>query len=129
MKLKYIVYMVFILVSCRPKEKLSISGYAYENEVISIYNENSIEVFNLKVNSEVTDISGLCVLFEQTNIYKKNKDFKIRVVLDSNNLKLIDTVVIIKKENKEPFILFADPKDTRFKRKIFIDDDSRYIKY
>lgn len=132
MKLKNIKYLFIIIIvymSCKPKKSILITGFAHKNDHISILDENNKIIYNLIVNTDFNDFSNLYVLYEETKIYKKNKDFNLRIILDSSNIKLIDTIVIINKENKEPFILFADPKDVGFKRKIFIDDDSKYIKY
>lgn len=134
MKLEYMKYLftvltIILLVSCKPKENILITGVAHKNDIITIFDDSNQIVFEMTVNTSSIDISGFCVLYEETKIYKKNKDFKLRVVLDSSSLRLVDTIVVIKKENIEPFILFSDPKDVGFKRKIFIDDDSKYIKY
>lgn len=131
MKLKSMKYLLIIIItfmSCKPKESILITGFAHKNDNISILDEKNRIVYNLIVNTDFNSFSNLYVLYEETKIYKKNKDFNLRITLDSNNIRLIDTIVIINKENIKPFILFADPKDVGFKRKIFIDDDSKYIK-
>lgn len=129
MKSSLLFLLLISIVSCKNKESILITGLAHKNDIITIFNENNQDVFKMTVNTNSIDISGYCVLYEETKIYKKNRDFELRVVLDSSNSILIDTTIVIKKENKEPFILFADPKDVGFKRKIFLDDDSKYIKY
>lgn len=129
MKSSLLFLLLISIVSCKSKESILITGLAHKNDIITIFNENNLDVFKMTVNTNSIDISGYCVLYEETKIYKKNRDFELRVVLDSSNSILIDTTIVIKKENKEPFILFADPKDVGFKRKIFLDDDSKYIKY
>lgn len=129
MKNSLLLILLISIVSCESKENILITGVAHKNDIITIFNDNNQDVFKMTVNSNSIDNSGYCVLYEETKIYKKNRDFELRVVLDSSNLILIDTIIVIKKENKEPYILFADPKDFGFKRKVFIDDDSKYIKY
>lgn len=129
MKNSLLFILLISIVSCESKENILITGVAHKNDIITIFNDNNQDVFKMTVNSNSIDNSGYCVLYEETEIYKKNRDFELRVVLDSSNLILVDTIIVIKKENKEPFILFADPKDFGFKREVFIDDDSKYIKY
>lgn len=129
MKNSLLLILLISIVSCESKENILITGVAHKNDIITIFNDNNQDVFKMTVNSNSIDNSGYCVLYKETKIYKKNRDFELRVVLDSSNLILIDTIIVIKKENKEPYILFADPQDFGFKRKVFIDDDSKYIKY
>lgn len=126
MKLKFIYFFLLPLFGCKEKREITITGFAWKNEIISIYNENNNEFFSMRVDDKMKNEDGLSTLYYYTNIYVRNKDIKLRVILDSANINLMDTIVLIPSSNNEPYILFGNPKYSNQLRTVEVYDDANF---
>ncbi len=105
-------------------------GFAYENDklTIQVASDNNSIVMTANTNQ---DSNKVLSFYEKGKLYIDNTDTKVEIMIDSNNTRLLDTLVIIPKSYKKPFISFVYPsKKTQYKRKIFIEDyaDGRILK-
>lgn len=113
-------------IACKEKRETIITGFAWKNEIISVYNENNNKLFSMRVDDKMKNEDGLSALYYYTNIYVKNKDMKLRIVLDSANINLMDTTVLILSSNNEPYILFGNPKYSNQLRTVEVYDDIKF---
>ena len=93
-----------------------------------ILNTERNKLLKIKINGKE---NGICSFYQKIKLYSEKNDIKVTVLIDSNNVRVLDTFVIIPKTYKEPFISFLNPYSQRkYKRKIFIADegDSSFIK-
>jgi len=122
MKLKLIYFFLFTLIACKEKREIIITGFAWKNEIISVYNENNNKLFSTRVDED-----GLSTLYYYTHIYVKNKNMKLRVVLDSANINLMDTIVLVLSSNNDPYILLGNPKYSNQLRTAEVYDGTKFI--
>lgn len=119
--------LLLFLFSC--KKEVEILGFAYRNDKVTIIKDD--RVFSILVNGN-EDENKLCYFYKKLNLTSYGKDIKIKINLDSSKVRLLDTIIVISSNNKEPFISFLYPSnETRFNRTVFIADqaDSTFIKY
>ncbi len=116
--------------SCYRQKEIRAIGFAYRNDSIILRTEENVLV-SFNVNGE-EDKNRICSFNKKTKLYSEKKDIRLNVVIDSSNIRVLDTFVIIPKNYKEPFISFLHPSaETEYKRKLFIADesDSSFLKY
>jgi hypothetical protein len=99
-------------------------GNVYNNDNIRIF-ENEKLIFNQKINCN-SDSHKLCSFVDtilKTHDSNNNLNFKI----DSSCIIVLDTSIIISTKLKKPSVSFVQPSaKTKFKRKIFLDDENKY---
>ncbi|MNE34530.1 hypothetical protein D3C80_1282560 [compost metagenome] len=106
LKHKLILFGLFLFL-CSCKKNVNFLGFAYKNDTITISKDNN-EILNIVPNSN-GDKNRLCHLYENLSLISFGKDIKLKIVIDSNQVKLLDTIIIIRARNKEPFISFLYP--------------------
>jgi|GEM_PF-1838512 len=121
----FLVFAIFLTYGCVEKKEVNITGFAFKGEIIKIYDGNKA-VFEMKVNKNREN--DLCILYEHFQISQNDQNVKLNIILDSSDIELIDTLLIIPLNNKQPFILFSDPLDTDYKRIVGIHDNMDYYK-
>jgi len=124
LKLLIAAFIIFFsLLSCQQK-KIIVSGYAFGNDLISIsFKSKRILHYVHKCTS-----SEPCSIYEQVNL-DNYVDGEISIRIDSMGHKLIDTSFFLESKNKEPVILFQNPRETNCKRKIVMLNISKEVKY
>lgn len=124
-----IMFPAFILISCSSQKEITIIGYAYKKDKITIMN-NGRRMLYLIVNDN-EDANRLCSFNTKVEVVQSSPNIQLKIRLDSERKNLLDTVISIPINSKEPFVSFLHPTDTISKRSIFLGDltDSSYIKY
>lgn len=120
----------FIFSSCTSLKKIKILGFVYRGEEV-IIKENG-EIVMRFTPQGVEDENKICSFNEELAIPFKKQDLVLNVAINSYRGKLLDTVVIVSKNSKEPFVSIEYPSIKKsFRRTLFVADtnDSSYIKY
>ena len=112
------------------KREIHIIGFGYKNDVIQVKQSN-ITIEKYKVEEINVDSNRVCSFYETFNYYTFSGNANLIIEIDSAGQKLLDTVLILTQKNKDPFISFQSPIETKFKRKFFVVDetDKYFIKY
>ena len=109
--------------SCNEQKEVRTIGFAYMGDSIILYGGPN-EVFGILVDG-LKDRNRICSFNQKTKLSSKGIDVKLTVVIDSNAIRVLDTFVIVSKNNIQPFISFVYPsEETKYKRKIFIGDEA-----
>jgi hypothetical protein len=116
---------LLLLSSSNRKREVTIVGFMYPKEHVEVS-------FDGKkwspVNSNMTPQPyNLLAFYEQRKIDVSNKEFRAKV--DSAGIVLLDTLLLISKNNKSPLISFISPLETMPKRAVFTADDDTLLKY
>lgn len=120
----------FILSSCTSLKKIKILGFVYQGEEV-IIKENGEIVMHFTPKG-VEDENKICSFNEELAIPFKKQDLVLNVTINSDRGKLLDTVINVSKNSKEPFVSIEYPSiKNSFRRTLFVADanDSSYIKY
>jgi len=120
--------LIFCL-SCSFQKEVTLIGFAYKNDSITIRQGKQI-LLNIRVTGS-EDKNRLCSFNQKIKALQSPKGIQLNIRLDSSGTNLLDTIVLIQKNSKEPFISFLYPTETNSKRILFLGDetDSNYIKY
>ena len=102
------------------RKEIQITGFKYQEEKIEIAFSGKNRMI-IKSNCQSNE---LCPFYEKIKFYQYFGDVKLHVVLDSLNVKRIDTVIIIPYKNKMPVLSFKDPKETISSRDVFLFDQT-----
>ena len=118
-----LLIILYIYSSCYRQKEIRAIGFAYKGDNIILHTEQDIQL-SINVNG-VEDENRICSFNKKIRLYNEKKDTKLTIVIDSSNIKVLDTFVIIPKNYKEPFISFIYPSmETKYRRKIFIADET-----
>jgi len=66
----------------------------------------------------------VCSFYETFNYYTLNGRVTLNIEIDSANHKLLDTLVLLTGKHERPFISFEKPTETKFKRRLFIGNQT-----
>jgi hypothetical protein len=125
MKNYKLILLYFLLCSCSNKRVIEITGYGYKNDKVIVI-ENKKEIINFKVSGK-EDEKRLCS-FNESKLKISSSDIKVNFQIDSSGIFVLDTLLIIPKELKNPFISVVYPSvKSKFKRKILLADDSMFV--
>jgi len=125
----YCIFVFVLFISCTKKREVKVLGYAYKGEKI-IVTQDQDTLLDFKVE-EGGDSISVCSFYKRTDFNINKEKLILKVVVDSNNIKVLDTVIYFSKE-KEPFISLLYPYDVKDnKRKLFLGNeaDSTFLKY
>lgn len=128
-KLITLTASIFIFFSCSEKREIKILGYSYPNDRIIVTLDGNI-LYDRHVYGTI-DKNNLCTFYEP-KIKISASNLMINFKIDSSGVSIIDTLLLIPKENKAPFVSFLYPSvKYKFKRKIILGDDNNdnFIKY
>ncbi|MDX6183951.1 hypothetical protein SGQ44_17120 [Flavobacterium sp. Fl-77] len=115
-----------ILTSCSNNRKIEITGYAYRNDKVVIF-ENRKEILNFKISGKI-DEKKLCSFYE-SKLKIKPSNVELNFKIDSSGILVLDTCLVIPKEFKNPFVSIIYPSaKSKFKRKILLADDRMFVK-
>lgn len=109
--------------------EFQIFGSSYKNDLIIVkYNKRII--FEYKVVNGV-DFDNIGNIYKTRNLITPKRDIQLNVLIYSNSkICILDSIVTISKENKEPFISFISPLSYKKENiKFFIGDNSKILKY
>lgn len=120
------IFLCYFFISCFQKKEIEISGYAYKGDIITIVSEDKV-VFKKNIDEVFSD-NNYFLLNEKFQVYQKNENCKLKIVLDSSQIRLLDTIIEISENNHKPFILFSDPLETKFKRVVGVHNAVDYIR-
>lgn len=110
--------------SCHRKKEVKVLGFAYKDDKVTILVAPKNKPLVITANTN-QDSNKICSFYEKEKLYIEDNDTKVKIIIYSNNIKVLDTLVIIPKAYKEPFISFIYPsRETQHKRKIFIEDEA-----
>jgi hypothetical protein len=124
-----ITYCIFVFISCTKKREVKVLGYAYKGEKV-IVTQDQDTLLDFKVE-EGGDSISICSFYKKTDFDINKVKSILRIVVDSNSINVLDTVIYFSKE-KEPFISLLYPYDLKDnKRKIFVGNeaDSTFLKF
>jgi hypothetical protein len=126
MKRLIVLSLFYTLLSCTNKRNIDVSGYAYSNDSIMIA-DNENEILKIKaIGNE--DGRKLCPVNE-SEVKIKSSEVKLKVKIDSSEIVVLDTVLIIPEHYTRPFITFVYPSSkTKFKRMVLMGDKSMFPK-
>ncbi|MES1181681.1 MAG: hypothetical protein ABUL44_02700 [Flavobacterium sp.] len=128
MKILLIIVVVLVATSCAKQRKISLIGFAYQGDKIILHAEQNKKI-NISVN-EGCSKNSLCSFSREVKLNSEDNGIRVNIVIDSSNVKLLDTLVIIPKNYKEPFISFLHPTvETNYSRELFIADEDGFPKY
>src|SRR5687767_14363198 len=105
--IKLLLLIIIVLVSfssCNKKKEIRVMGFAYKADKITLHTEHK-NYLDIDV-SEMEDKNRICSFSKKMKLYSKKNDIKIFIVLDSGNIRLLDTFISIPGKFKEPFITF-----------------------
>ncbi len=105
------------------KKKIKVLGFAYENDIIRV-SQSKINLQTIKVDTTHADTNHICSFYATFNYYTFRDKANLVIEVDSGNKILLDTIVVLTEKNKKPFISFENPRETKFKRKFFLGDDT-----
>jgi hypothetical protein len=77
----------------------------------------------------MVDSNRIYFFYEIHHIFTLSGNITLHLEIDSSHHKLLDTIILITKNNEGPFISFEDPTTTKFIRKFFIGDETKILKY
>jgi len=123
------IFVFILFISCTKKREVKVLGYAYKGEKI-IVTQDQDTLLDFKVE-EGGDSISICSFYKRTDFNINKEKLILRVVVDSNSINVLDTVIYFSKE-KEPFISLLYPYDLKDnKRKLFVGNeaDSHFLKY
>ena len=129
MIITYCIFVFILFISCTKKREVKVLGYAYKGEKI-IVTQDQDTLLDFKVE-EGGDSVSICSFYKRTDLNINKEKLILRVVVDSNSINVLDTVIYFSKE-KEPFISLLYPYDLKDnKRKLFVGNeaDSTFLKY
>lgn len=125
----YCIFVFILFISCTKKREVKVLGYAYKGEKIIVTQDQDTLLY-FKVE-EGGDSISICSFYKRTDFNINKEKLILRVVVDSNSINVLDTVLYFSKE-KEPFISLLYPYDLKDnKRKLFVGNeaDSTFLKY
>lgn len=117
------------LFSCSKEKEIKLLGYVYNNDRITVSMKGNV-LLDKAIHGNV-DKKNLCSFYEP-KIKISSSSIEVNFKIDSSGISVLDTVIVIPKKNKIPFISVLYPlQKSKFKRKIFLGDenDEKYIKY
>ena len=129
----HVLPAILCILSCsltEKKEDVKVIGFAYKGDLI-IITSNKKNILRSSITG-VEDENGICSFNQRINLDFKKEDAKLNILAYSRGIKVLDTLLSISKNSKEPFISFIYPSMAKRKnRSVFIADatDSNYIKY
>ena len=127
------IYAAFIIIfypSCSKKKEIKVLGYAYKGEKITVVHGIDT-VFNFQVEDR-EDSNSVCSFYKTTDLNINRNKLIVRVVVYSDSINMLDTVINFSKQQKEPFISLLYPNNPKGNnRKLFVGDyaDSVFLKY
>lgn len=105
------------------ERKIILTGFAYEKDIIVVKQSNkTIQVIN--VQGQQIDFNRIYSFYETLNSFSLKGDVRLGIEIDSAHHKLLDTMILLDKTNKAPFISFENPRETKSKRSFFIGDQA-----
>lgn len=125
----YCIFIFIFFLSCSKKREVEVLGYAYKGEKIAVIHDRDT-VLNFKIEDNADSIS-ICSFYKRADFNTNKEIVNLRVVVDSNHINVLDTVISFSKQ-KEPFISLLYPHDLKDnKRKLFVGNhaDSTFLKY
>ena len=126
----FIVVIVIAFCSCHKEREIRFIGFVHKGDNIILHAEE--KNYPNIIGSGEEDKNNICFFNKKMKLYNQEKGERLRIVIDSNNIKVLDTIIVIPTSHKQPFISFIYPSiDTKFARKIFLADeaDSSFRKY
>lgn len=124
MKKIILLSLFYTLLSCTNNRNIGVYGYAYSNDSIFI-TDNDIEILKIRAAGN-EDERKLCPVNEP-EVKINYSEVKLKVKIDSSGIVVLDTVMVMPKEYKRPFITFVYPSArTKFKRILLAGDDSMF---
>lgn len=107
--------------SCRSKKEMEVFGFAYKGEVIVVKNEEDT-ILSFKVDSRAGS-NSICSFTRKIRLNSQGEEFHLRVIVDSNSNKVLDTNISFSKQYKKPFISLLHPLDKKeYNRNLFVGD-------
>jgi len=121
------VFLILVTIVCfftfSFKRKIFIIGFGYKNDII-IVRQSSFILEKVKVDTNNVDSMHVCSFYETFNYYTLNGRVTLNIEIDSANHKLLDTLVLLTGKHERPFISFEKPTETKFKRRLFIGNQT-----
>lgn len=105
------------------KKKLTVAGFAYANDEISI-KQSMIILRTIKIDTANIDSNHIVAFSETFSCYDFGKHTNLIIEIDSSGHKLLDTTLVLSKNNKKPLVSFIYPKKTKSKRTFFVGDET-----
>jgi|GEM_PF-6681147 len=112
----YTVYSSF-------KRKIIVTGFAYEKDIISIKQSKKLRQV-IDLDGHKINANRIYSFYETLDCFTLNGDVTLTIEIDSARHKLLDTTIVLRKENKIPFISFENPTETKSIRSFFIGDQA-----
>lgn len=116
--------ILFIFSSCRSKVKVRLIGHRYVHETITLHvlNNNFLKISPKENYFQENNIGS----FNTIRTFNSGADFTLLIRIDSSNIPIFDTSIVVLKEYVKPFISFSYPNQygIGYKRKIFIADEA-----
>jgi hypothetical protein len=119
-----VVLPVLVTVYISNSRKVEILGFANENEKITI--EFPYKCYNFTVKGD-NEGGTLRYFYRETRFFSICNKSRINIRIDSSNVKLLDTHILLTKSNRLPIISFQNPRKTTFKRCFFIIDEKDIV--
>ncbi|WP_289665255.1 hypothetical protein [Flavobacterium panacagri] len=124
MKKIILISLFYTLFSCTSNRNMGVYGYAYSNDSVIITDTDN-EILKIRVAGN-EDERRLCPV-NKPEVKIKSSEVKLKVQIDSSGIVVLDTVVVMPKEYKRPFITFVYPSSrTKFKRMLLAGDYSMF---
>ena len=118
------LFVMQVFTAYSGKRDVIVTGYVFQGEKLEIsYNEAKLTPFDFRVNNNKT---GLQFFYEQKQL--KGKNIEVKATIDSGEIRLLDTLLVIPDINKTPLISFLHPATTS-KRELFLADSDTMLKY
>jgi hypothetical protein len=114
-----VILTVLVTVYISNSRKVEILGFANENEKIIIKFPYKCYKFTVKGDNEG---GTLRYFYRETRFFSICNKSRISIQIDSSNVNLLDTLILLTKSNRLPIISFQNPRKISFKRCFFIID-------
>lgn len=124
------IFLCLLNFSCYSKKETKILGYAYEGDII-IIKKGTDTLLNFKIEGN-KDSNSICSFYKEFDLYSGKQQIQLTVIVDSNNVNVLDSFVIISRDYKKPYISLSYPDNKkRTKRLLFVADegDSTFHKF
>ncbi|MCX6206085.1 MAG: hypothetical protein NTZ19_07525 [Bacteroidetes bacterium] len=124
------ILLILIIVSFSAylisKRNLCVTGYVLNGDKLQISINNND--YTIRKNSS-SNKSLPSFIYEDIKFRSiKNVD-QIHVICDSSEIILIDTIILLNKNNTNPRVFFENPVENKYERKVFLLNDSGLITY
>lgn len=122
------IFLCLLNYSCHSAKELKVFGFVRKENVITVKRNNDTLLHFTGQRIEGAD--SVCSFNETTTLNTAKDSVVLTITVNSGNIVVLDTSVVIMQSNKRPFVSILPPRDSCVKQSLFLGDekDSTYHK-